>query len=152
MAATTNITSNQDPITTITISMSQLTLASPSPLPSQRTTFLTLPSELRQAILIDTFTPQPLSSTDTNFTHTGLWVWADTLRQVHTDIKGDVTYIEKKWEDEAERLEKAAFSWKKTRGEVDGLVKEMSWPASRTSWDGKGPGGIRIRWNKTRWE
>lgn len=119
--------SNQDAITMLTELMSQLTLAPPS----QRTTFLALPSELRQAILIDTFTPQPLSSTDADFTHTGLWVWADTLRQVHADIKDDVNYVEKKWEQEAEKLERAASSWKKTWEEVDGLFKEMTWPASR---------------------
>ncbi|TID18383.1 hypothetical protein E6O75_ATG06459 [Venturia nashicola] len=107
--------------------MSQLTLAPRF----QYTTFLTLPSELRQAVLIDTFTPQPLSSKDAEFTHTGLWTWADASRQVHADIKGDVDYVEEKREKEAARLEKEAFSWKKTREEVDGLVKEITWPASR---------------------
>lgn len=138
--------SNQDPITTLTTFMSQLSLAPPKP---QRTSFLTLPSEIRQAILIDTFTPQPLSSQDTNIEHTGLWVWADTLRQVHADIKHSVNYVERKWEEEAERLEKAVCSWKKTRDEVDKVVKGMTWPASRKWCDGAGPSGIKIKWNDT---
>lgn len=144
---TTNMTADQDLITTLTLSMSKLTLASPTP--AQHSTFLTLPSELRQAILINTFTPHPLSSDDADITHSALWTWAGTLRQVHTDIKGDVNYVEKKWEDEAERLEKAVFSWKKTRAVVDRLIEEMTWPASRKWGRWEGPGGVGIRWNDT---
>ncbi|TLD37342.1 hypothetical protein E2P81_ATG04154 [Venturia nashicola] len=75
--------------------------------PNPRATFLTLPSELRQSIL--------LQSLDTDFAaddvacklayylqrlcahHLNIWVWLFLLEHVHGDILNDVRYVGKQW-------------------------------------------------------
>ncbi|TID18881.1 hypothetical protein E2P81_ATG05855 [Venturia nashicola] len=68
---------------------------------SHKTTFLTLPRELRQQILLDTFdaaTPLPnLSSSNLWMRHDEIYRWAVTLRRADMCLHDDVAYVLKQW-------------------------------------------------------
>jgi hypothetical protein len=76
-----------------------------------KTSFLTLPSELRQAIIRDTYDENELIEAtqqikDRFLTWDDLFdehelhleAWVDTLKEVHVGIADDVEYIGKKWQ------------------------------------------------------
>lgn len=85
--------------------------------PKSQTSFLTLPSELRQDILIRTYHIQSTEAiqrwndpTDTGRTwlqtrhKTNINTWVKTLHSVNDNIIDDVDYIKTKWLQEVERL------------------------------------------------
>lgn len=64
-----------------------------------KSSFLALPSELRQQILPQTFDaahPTPISLLDER--NWGLGQWVGALMRVHADIADDVRYVVGKWE------------------------------------------------------
>lgn len=88
-----------------------------------QTTFLSLPHELRQQILIDSY--DPLNCRRRLKKEGSIITWVGCLRKAHVDIREDMSYVAKEWEVQWKQAERA---W--TKKKLDDLVKKK-----RRLWD-----------------
>lgn len=81
---------------------STATIVSPATTKRKPSTFLTLPAELRQEILLNSFgpgqAPYPHAPALRDYNEQ-VKKWAATLCQVHADIVDDVMYVKGTWRD-----------------------------------------------------
>lgn len=82
-----------------------------------QTSFLSLPHELRQQILIDSY--DPLNCRRRLKKEGSIIEWVRCLRKAHVDIREDVSYVAKEWEVQWKQAERAC-----TKKKLDDLVKD----------------------------
>lgn len=102
------------------------------------TNFFTLPRELRQQILLNTYDanvlrdPDLLATTQHYTWPPHYWnhrehvkIWATALREVSSGIVEDVDFVEKKWLENLEELRHEESSWEAWRSEHEGRFRKF---------------------------